>query len=180
LENDIREIKKILRLRMNGVASTIMRNSGLNYKLNFGLDAMSIREIAKRFEPNANLAKHLWTENARECKILATLLYPKTEFTSDKADLWLSDCFNQELMEQLCFNLLQHLDFSTEKAIAWVHHEDDEIKTAGYMLLLRLILSGKALPQLIQVLPSVEKDTHSDNFRLKQSATRFLERVKIV
>ena len=170
----------MLRLRMNGVASTAMRNSGLNYKLNYGLDAMSLRDIARQFEPNAALAEHLWTENARECKILATLLYPKTAFTSEKADLWLKDCFVPELMEQLCCNLLQHLDFSTEKAIAWVHHEDDEIKTAGYMLLLRLILSGKALPQLIQVLPSVEKDTHSDNFRLKQSATRFLERVKIV
>jgi 3-methyladenine DNA glycosylase AlkD len=170
----------MLRLRMNGVASTIMRNSGLNYKLNFGLDAMSIREIAKCFEPNAELAEYLWSENARECKILATLLYPKTEFTSEKADIWLNDCFNPELMEQLCFNLLQYLDFSSEKAISWIHQEDDETKTAGYMLLLRLILGKKELPHLIQILSLAEKDAHSENFRLKQSATRFLERTKIV
>ncbi|MCK9312078.1 MAG: DNA alkylation repair protein [Bacteroidales bacterium] len=180
MENDIREIKKMLRLRMNGVASTIMRNSGLNYKLNFGLDAMSIREIAKRFEPNANLAKHLWTENARECKILATLLYPKTEFTSEKADLWLSDCFNQELMEQLCFNLLQHLYYAPEKAMEWINNEIPEIRTAGYTLLLRLIIGKRKLPELSPAMELAETDFFSDNFRLQQTAERFLKRAKIV
>jgi len=169
----------MLRLRMNGVASTIMRNSGLNYKLNFGLDAMSIRELAKRFEPDTKLAERLWSENARECKILGTLLYPKTEFTSEKADLWLTDCFNPELMEQLCFNLLQHLDFASEKTQEWIKSENPEIRTAGYMLLLRLILGKKKLPDLTLAIQLAEKELHSDNFRLKQAAERFLERVKV-
>jgi len=164
---------------MNGVASTIMRNSGLNYKLNFGLDAMSIRELAKRFEPNMVLAEKLWSENARECKILGTLLYPKTEFTSEKADLWLTNCFNPELTEQLCFNLLQHLDFASEKALEWLKSENPEIRTAGYMLLLRLILGKKKLPDLTLAQQLAEKELHSDNFRLKQAAERFFERVKV-
>jgi len=169
----------MLRLRMNGVASTIMRNSGLNYKLNFGLDAMSIRELAKRFEPNVQLAELLWSENARECKILGTLLYPKTEFTAQKADLWLTDCFNPELMEQLCFNLLQHLDFASEKTQEWIKSENPEIRTAGYMLLLRLILGKKKLPDLTLAIQLAEKEISSDNFRLKQAAERFLDRVKV-
>jgi len=180
LKDQIYQIKKLLRLRMNGVASTFMRNNGLNYKLNYGLDAMSIRGIASQFEPNAALAEFLWSQNARECKILGTLLYPKTEFTTEKADLWLSDCFLQELMEQLCFNLLQHLDFAPQKALEWIGSEDEKIRTAGYTLLLRLILGKKNLPELTQALSSAEKDSHSENFRLEQSATRFQERAKIV
>jgi len=164
---------------MNGVASTFMRNSGLNYKLNFGLDAMSIRELAKRFESKRELAERLWSENARECKILGTLLYPKSEFTTEKADQWLKDCFNPELMEQLCFNLLQHLDFASEKSMEWIKSEKPEYKTAGYMLLLRLILGKKKLPDLILAQQLAEKELHSDNFRLNQAAERFLERVKI-
>ncbi|MDD4922685.1 MAG: DNA alkylation repair protein [Bacteroidales bacterium] len=164
---------------MNGVASTTMRNSGLNYKLNFGLDAMSIREIAGHFEPDAALAERLWAENARECKIMATLLYPRPEFTSEKADAWLRHCFLPELTEQLCFNLLQHLDFSSQKAIDWINSEDPEIKTAGYTLLLRLILGKKKIPELTSAIHSAEADIHSDKFRLQQSASRFLERAKI-
>jgi len=170
----------MLRLRMNGVASTVMRNNGLSYKLNFGLDAMSVRELAGRYEPNTALAERLWAENARECKILATLLYPKPEFTPEKADLWLKDCFLPELMEQLCFNTLQHLDFSSVKALEWIRSEEPEIKTAGYTLLLRLILGKKKLPDLSSALQSAEEDIHSENFRLQQSAMRFLERAKIV
>lgn len=180
LEDIIREIKKMLRLRMNGVTSTSMRNSGLNYKMNFGLDATSLRELSKQFEPDAALAERLWAENARECKILATMLYPKTEFTSEKADIWLKDCFLTELMEQLCFNILQHLDFASEKSIHWINSEKPEIKTAGYTLLLRLILGKKTFPDLTLAMHSAEEDIHSENFRLQQSAVRFLERAKIV
>lgn len=179
-EDKIREIKKMLRLRMNGVASTVMRNSGLNYKLNFGLDAMSIREIAKRFEPNVDLAEKLWSENTRECKILGTLLHPKAAFSTEKADLWLKDCFLPELLEQLCFNLLQYLDFASEKSLEWINSEEPEIKTAGYTLLLRLMLGKKELPDLTTPMLLAKKDILSDNFRLGQSAARFLERANIV
>jgi len=165
---------------MNGVASTFMRNSGLNYKLNYGLDAMSLRDIASQFEPNVALAETLWNQNARECKILGTLLFPKAEFTTEKADKWLADCFLQELVEQLCFNLLQHLEFASQKALEWINSEDEKNRVAGYTLLLRLILGKKKLPELKQAMSSAEKDSNSDNFRLEQSALRFLERAKIV
>ena len=141
---------------------------------------MSLRDIARQFEPNAALAEHLWGENARECKILATLLFPKTAFTSEKADLWLKDCFVPELMEQLCFNLLQHLDYAPEKAMVWINNEAPEIRTAGYTLLLRLIIGKKNFPELSFPIQLAEKDLFSDNFRLQQSAERFLERAKIV
>jgi 3-methyladenine DNA glycosylase AlkD len=165
---------------MNGVASTAMRNSGLNYKLNFGLDAMSIREIAGQYKPDTELAERLWSENARECKILATLLYPREAFTSKQADLWLKDCFLPELTEQLCFNLLQHLDFSSEKALQWIDSMEPETRTAGYTLLLRLILGRKKLPDLSKPLKAAETDIHSENFRLRQSAIRFHERAEMV
>jgi len=165
---------------MNGVASTFMRNSGLNYKLNYGLDAMSLRDIASQFEPNIELAATLWSQNARECKILGTLLFPKSDFTSEKADIWLDACFLQELMEQLCFNLLQHLDFAPQKALEWISSDDEKRKTAGYTLLLRLILGKKKLPELTKAMSSAEIDSQSENFRLEQSALRFLERAKIV
>jgi hypothetical protein len=161
---------------MNGVASTAMRNNGLNYKINFGLDAMAIRELAGRYTPNAGLAERLWSENARECKILGTLLYPKTEFTPEKADTWLEGCFVPELTEQLCFNLLQHLAFAPAKASEWIRQTAIEQKTAGYLLALRLILKKVSLPNSQELLCSAKTDSLSADYGLRQTASRFLER----
>lgn len=170
------EIRKLLRLRMNGEVSTSMRKRGLDYKINFGLDAISIKEIANRYIPDALLAEALWIESSREGKILATLLYPKNEFSSQKADEWIVGCFTTELAEQLCFNLLQHLDFAAGKSIEWIMSSDDNTKSHGYLLMLRLLLSKKELPDLSMVLESSEKDMQSSHFQLRQQATRLHDR----
>ena len=176
IADTLREIRKLLRLRMNGEVSASMRKLGLDYKINFGLDAISIKEIASRYIPDTILSEALWAESSREGKILATLLYPKNEFSSQKADEWIDGCFTTELAEQLCFNLLQHLDFAADKSIEWIMCSDDNIKSYGYLLLLRLILSKKELPDLSIVLESSEKDMQSSHFQLKQQATRLHER----
>ena len=73
-QEKIREIKKQFRLFMNGVVSQSMREKGLDYKLNFGIELPRLKEIAAKFEQNHEVAQALWKENIRECKILAGLL----------------------------------------------------------------------------------------------------------
>ena len=46
LEDQIREIKKMLRATMNGVLSGSMRQQGLNYRVNFGVDQPRLIELA--------------------------------------------------------------------------------------------------------------------------------------
>jgi 3-methyladenine DNA glycosylase AlkD len=75
-QDTIREIKAQFRLFMNGVASHSMREKGLDYKLNFGIELPRLKEISLRYEKNHSLAVEVWKENIRECKILATLLQP--------------------------------------------------------------------------------------------------------
>ena len=175
-DTQLREIKTLLRLRMNGEVSTVLRKSGLNYKINFGLDAFSIREIAAKCQPSIQLANKLWVENARECKILATLLYPKEAFTTEKADELLDQCFLPELTEQLCFNLLQHLPFAASKASEWISDEAENRRIGGYTLALRLILKKVKLPSIHSLLKRAESDRSSENYQLKQTAERFHER----
>jgi 3-methyladenine DNA glycosylase AlkD len=177
--NLLPEIKKLLRLRMNGEVSTNMRNKGVNYKTNFGLDSVSIREIAQRYNPDRVLAEKLWSESSRECKILATLIYPKSEFTSEKADEWIENCFTTELVEQLCFNLLQHLTFASDKVTEWINCKNEVKKIAGYHLLLRLMLGKKNQPDLTALKDMAEKDSLSENFFIGQNACRFLEYCKL-
>lgn len=178
IESDpiLRDIKTRLRLRMNGEVSTAMRKSGLNYKVNFGLDAFSIREIAAYYQPSVELAEKLWAENARECKILGTLLYPKELFSAELADSWLEACFLPELTEQLVFNLLQHLDFAPSKASEWISQASEHRRVGGYTLALRLLLRKISLPDLPKLLDRTGSDLNAENFQLKQTAQRFYER----
>jgi 3-methyladenine DNA glycosylase AlkD len=182
IESDpqLREIKTLLRLRMNGEVSTSMRKSGLDYKVNFGLDAFSIREIAAKYQPDVLLAEKLWAENARECKILATLLHPKEAFSQEKADSWLDQCFLPELTEQLVFNLLQHLTFAPEKAFEWVTQPSENRKIGGYTLALRLFLKKIELPNLQRLMKLAESDRTSENHQLKLTAERLYERVSFI
>ena len=48
----IKDIKGQFRLFMNGVASQSMREKGLDYKLNFGIELPRLKEIAARYEKN--------------------------------------------------------------------------------------------------------------------------------
>lgn len=161
---------------MNGTVSTSMRKSGMNYKLNYGLDAVNIREIASRYQPDETLADKLWKENSRECKILATLIHPKAGFTPEKANNWLEDCFLPELTEQLCFNLLQHVAFAPELATEWTSNPHESTREAGFTLALRLLLKKLKLTDIEQLKAIATTDSNSDNYQLKLTASRFLER----
>ena len=90
-QETIREIKKQFRLFMNGIVSQSMRDKGLDYKLNFGIELPRLKEIAAKFEKNHQVAQALWKENIRECKILAGLLQPVDSFYPEIADIWVED-----------------------------------------------------------------------------------------
>ena len=95
----IRNIRTDLRLAMNGVVSSSMRDKGVDYKMNFGVDIPRIKEIAEKYEPSSVLANELWKLDVRELKILSTMLYPLDEFNKQKADEWANEIPNQEIRE---------------------------------------------------------------------------------
>ena len=69
LHEQLKEIKTQLRLSMNGAVSQSMREKGLVYKLNFGVELPRIKAIAGEYEKDHSLAQALWKEDIRECKI---------------------------------------------------------------------------------------------------------------
>ena len=68
IKEQLKDIKTQLRLSMNGAVSQSMREKGLLYKLNFGVELPRIKMIAEGYEKNHDLAQALWKENIRECK----------------------------------------------------------------------------------------------------------------
>ena len=141
----IKEIKKQFRLFMNGVVSQSMREKGLDYKLNFGIELPRLKEIAAKFEKDHEVAQALWKENIRECKILAGLLQPVDTFYPEIADIWVEDMHYPEIAELTCMNLFSHLPYASEKVFQWIADEGEYFQFCGYMLMARLLMNGKEL-----------------------------------
>lgn len=141
----IKDIKGQFRLFMNGVVSQSMREKGLDYKLNFGIELPRLKEIAARYEKNHDVAQALWKENIRECKILAGLLQPIDTFFPEIADIWVEDMRYPEIAELTCMNLFQFLPYASGKAFEWIADDREYFQFCGFMLMARLLMKGEQL-----------------------------------
>lgn len=130
---------------MNGMVSQSMREKGMEYKLNFGIEYPRIKEIAAGYEPDHELAQALWKENIRECKILAGLLQPADTFYQEIADIWIEGMDYPELAEYTMMNLFQRLPYASEVVFRWMADEREMFQLCGFLLMARLLMKGEKL-----------------------------------
>lgn len=145
MDTTIADIKKELRANMNGVASRYMREHGLDYHVNFGIDLPRLREIAAEFAPSAAVAQQLWGENVRESKILAAMLMPTEAMDRPLADLWMEGIANEEIASLIAMNLFVRLPFAADLAFEWMAAEPRLRRLTGLLVLARLLASGAEL-----------------------------------
>jgi 3-methyladenine DNA glycosylase AlkD len=173
----LQQIRTDLRRSMNGIASKSMREKGLHYKLNFGVDVPRLRELSKRYPIDAQLAELLWRQETRELKILATMLYPVHEFDMDKADEWVKEIPNHEIREQVSMNLFQKLDFADKLVQKWTDSKDEEVRTSGYWLFARLLIVKSGLVNKTnqnEIMEKMISDLSAGSYFLRLSAQRAL------
>ncbi|MGI6232064.1 MAG: DNA alkylation repair protein [Prevotella sp.] len=143
INEKLKEIKRSFRLRMNGPASQSMREKGLDYKVNWGVPLMELKNMAKELGKDYDLAVALWKEDIRECKILATLVMPVEQMPEEVADIWMDQTRSQEMAELQAFNLYQYADFGPKVAYRWIAGNDILRQICGYDILARLFMRGQ-------------------------------------
>ena len=163
LHEQLKDIKTQFRLAMNGAVSQSMREKGLVYKLNFGVELpRRIKQIAARYEPNHELAQALWKEDIRECKILATLLQPVETFLPEIADIWVESIRNIEMAELASMNLFCRLPYAPQKSLQWMADEREYVQVCGFLTAARLLMQKG------------DVDGRTENELLDQSIAAFL------
>ena len=173
----IQQIRCEVYASMNGVVSDSMQEKGMNYRLNYGVDIPKLRIIARKYKADKALAEILWTEDVRELKILATMLYPPTDFTKETAEKWVHEIPTQEIREQMCRNLLQTLSFSDALVQEWAESEDTEIRITGYWLFARLCILRSSTIEKINpatVIENAINDLNTASMLLRQAALNVL------
>lgn len=140
LNDKLKDISTQLRLGMNGVVSQSMREKGLVYKLNYGVELPRIKTIAALYAKDHDLAQALWKEDIREFKILAGLLQPVDSFYHEIADIWIEEIRNIEMAELTTMNLFQHLPYAPAKSFQWIADEREYVQVVGYLTISRLLM----------------------------------------
>lgn len=136
--DEVREIKKSLRLAMNGIVSTLQRRQGLDYKINFGVEIPRLKGIAEAHEKNSELASVLWQDNIRECKMLAIFLIPEDGYGA-VADKWIEEVRFTEIADQLAMHLLCRLPEAWKKALQWIEKEEGLYGYCGFLTISHLV-----------------------------------------
>ncbi|MEN8117084.1 MAG: hypothetical protein ABFS16_08905 [Bacteroidota bacterium] len=168
LDNQETEItfKKILsqiRLHMSGDISDAMNEKGINYRLNWGVSLIELREMAGQLERNHLLALKLWNKQWRETMILATLLDDPKEVSEEQMDFWTKSFENSEIAEQASTNLWVKSRFAFIKALEWCRGKKHLVRYTGIHLIGRLAIADKqAIDEMFdpffEELPTLAKD----------------------
>ncbi len=120
VQQKIKELKRSFRLVMNGPASQSMREKGLDYRLNWGVPVIQLKQMAKELGKDYDLAIALWKEDIRECKILATLVMPAEKMPQEVAEIWMEQTHTQEMAEMQALNVYQHVSYAPMIAYQWI------------------------------------------------------------
>ena len=143
LKAEIKAIRVELRLAMNGIISTSMREKGMVYKLNFGVPLLEVRQIAAKFKPSSELAEALWKEDIREFKLLAPLLQPVNEFSEAKAIDWVKTTPYVEIAEQCSRYLFAKLPEADKLAVDLLSLQDMPFAiTTAYAIFAQWLIDG--------------------------------------
>ena len=143
IESKIKELKRGFRLVMNGPASQSMREKGLDYRLNWGVPFIQLKQMAADLPHDYDFAIALWKEDIRECKILATLLMPHDKMPEEVAEIWMEQTPSQEMAEMQAFNLYQYVSYAPKLAYRWMALDDTVKEICAYDILGRLFMKGQ-------------------------------------
>lgn len=136
----LRHIKQMLRGVMNGPVSASMREKGLAYKVNFGVELPRLQQMAAELPHEYGLASVLWKEDIRECRLLAGMLMPVERFDGALADVWVSQMRFTEEAECTVMSLFSRAPWASGKAFEWIAASAPMPQLCGYLLLARLFM----------------------------------------
>lgn len=176
IDNKIAGIKRKIKLSMNGVTSDSMHINGIIYKQNYGVAIPRLREIAREYAPNHDLAQRLWLLKIRETMILASLLEEPEKFKYENALQWLGEIDQIELVEQCVMNIFVKTNFANELISETIVSQNLWQKVTGFMMAARLY--NNISPTLTNtVIQKAFEYSVSDEFHLYKSIALCMSRL---
>lgn len=143
-EQEFRQILTKIRLSKSGETVDLMKQHGLNYKMNWGASLIQLKSIASQYQPSHVLALKLWNKQWRETMILAALLDVPESVTEEQMDYWTKSLESAEIAEILSTYLWSKTKFAFVKSLEWCRGKKHLVRFTGLHLMGRLAMTQKA------------------------------------
>lgn len=159
---------------MNGVASAAMRQTA-DYRVNFGVELPRLQSLAATYGTDRELATELWKDTVRECRIMATMIYPAKEMDGELANVWADGIHTAELAQVAAINLFQHTDTAAQTALQWIATDDEMRQLCGLSTAYHLMRQGRLDERQRQELhDQAQTLTSSTNMAIRRVANNVL------
>jgi 3-methyladenine DNA glycosylase AlkD len=137
------EIMRYLKTKSDPKAAIGMTRYGINPTNLLGIQIPVLRELAKKYKRDHQLAENLWETGIHEARILASMIDDPKMVSDYQMEKWISDFDSWDLCDQVIMNLFEkHLD-AYKKALLWCKRETEFEKRAGFVMMARLAVSDK-------------------------------------
>jgi len=123
-----------------------MARFGINPKGTLGISIPTLRNLAKRFKLDHELAHQLWASGIHEAKILASMIDDPKKVTKEQMDEWVVQFDSWDVCDQVCMNLFDKTPYAYLKAAEWCEREEEFVKRAGFALMASLAFHDKNAP----------------------------------
>lgn len=182
-EEKLKEIKQSFRLIMNGITAQSMRQKGVCYHLNWGASLADLETMSREYGKDYDLAQALWKQNIRECKLLATMIMPVEQFTSELATQWLRQSDTLEIIEAITFRLTPYLTDAVSFATELINNDSSLLKIAGchtlsrYFILFRETTDNVSVNSSLLLRLHAIVDSETMSLTLRKAAMNLLDKL---
>lgn len=158
------QLLKRLKVEMNGAVVGDMRGRGIQYGLNYGVSIPTIKEIAKTYAPDHELAEKIFSEgDVRELKIAAVYIDTPSEVTADQMWRWAKSLENEEIANIAIMNLFYLVPSAFTVATEWISERKSMLIGCGVRL------SGKMMTENMctekQIISIIELISEIESFK---------------
>lgn len=146
---NMKETEEILSvLKKNGKKENLegMARFGIRFDEAYGCNIPLLRNLAKSYRKNHELALELWKTGIHEARIMAFLIDDPAKVTETQAERWLKDVKSWDICDGLCSNLLDKTPFAYQKAVKWTKRDKEFEKRAGFVMMAVLAVHDKKQP----------------------------------
>ena len=109
----------------------------------FGIKHPILKEIAREFRKDHQLALELWDSGYHEARLLATIIDDPKQVTEKQAEAWVKQINSWDICDGFTGSLIDKTPFAYEKANAWAHREPEFVRRAGFALMAWLPVHDK-------------------------------------
>lgn len=160
-------IIRYLESMSNSKSKEGMAHYGINAAQAWGIAVPVLRQLAKQYRKDHELALELWESGYHEARILASMVDDPLKCTSSQMEQWVVKFDSWDVCDQVCMNLFYKTGLEWQKIKEWAERDEEFVRRASFALMAVLALHAKNTDDkvFIDLLSIIEKhSTDNRNF----------------